>query len=245
MENYVTKSIFLSSLVLLLSCSTESNEVVVPSAIPPLEVPPPAETVAVIPPPACPEGMVLGANGSYCIDKYEWPNQEGAYPDFAMTAYDARNHCASVSKRMCTHNEWLNACMGKDHLAYGYGSKWNPNACNDNDPGPYQAPQWERMEQGPKAWKVWAKTLYKGKPSGSMPLCSVDEGNDKVYDMVGNVREWVRNPNGNGGYAFESSFWYGTMSGPLGCTFEVTVHSPGFASYEVGTRCCKDVQEAK
>jgi len=226
----------------LVSCSHDATSIPPPiKSSAPVITPPVVSTTPPITPP-CRQGMVLSPDKTFCIDQYEWPNQKGVYPDFAMTAFEAENNCRSVGKRLCTHKEWVRACRGKANLTYGYGNTWNSKACNDDNPGPYQAPHWEIMLQGHAAWKAWAKTLYKGVPSGSMESCSVDEGDGKIYDMIGNVREWVKNPNGNGGYDFESSFWYGTMQGPLGCGFEVTVHSPGFASYEVGTRCCSEVQ---
>lgn len=185
----------------------------------------------------CPSGMVRVDKGNFCIDQYEWPNQEGALPDFALTAYQAEAFCKSVGKRLCTHDEWVSACLGPDNLSYGYAAQRDPNRCNDNADH-YIPVDWSRMSN-PVEWKKYAKTLYKGVPSGSKAGCYTDEGSGRVYDMIGNVREWVTNPHGNGGYDFESSYWYGTMMGPLGCGFIVPNHSPGFASYEVGTRCCK------
>jgi|SRR6185369_3361924 len=189
--------------------------------------------------PSCPEGMVHIQNGNFCIDRYEWPNQFGAQPDFALTAFQAEALCQGVEKRLCTHNEWVSACKGPKNLSYGYGSSWQKAACNDNVSSKYIPVDWSRMSD-PVEWKKYARTLYKGVPSGSKDACYTDENDYYVYDMIGNVREWVKDPLGNGGYAFESSFWYGTMAGPQGCGFVVRNHSPKFASYEVGARCCKD-----
>jgi hypothetical protein len=62
-----------------------------------------------------------------------------------------------------------------------------------------------------------------------------------VYDMIGNVREWVTDPWGYKGFSFESSFWYGSLQGPVKCGFTIRVHDPNFASYEIGARCCTKV----
>lgn len=189
---------------------------------------------------ACPTGMIHIDQSNFCIDQYEWPNKQGERPDFAMTAFQAEHYCQSVGKRLCTHTEWINACAGPKHYAYGYGPVRKAENCNDWTNTKYIPVDWSRMSD-PVVWKAYARTLYKGVPSGSKSACFTDEGDGQVYDMIGNVREWVKDPYGNGGYAFESSYWYGTMEGPKGCGFVVRNHSPGFASYEVGTRCCKSL----
>lgn len=234
MVKFVTTSIFLFSL--FVACQQDAIQApVVPSE----DVG--RSCIAPMPQSACPEGMTLVSNGNFCVDQYEWPNKKDTLPDFAMTAFEAEQHCKDSNKRLCTHTEWVNACMGANRLTYGYASNWNKRACNDNTNTSYIPVNWGKMKEGSAIWKEYAKTLYKGVPSGSMAECSVDEGNSKVYDMIGNVREWVRDPMGYGGYSFESSFWHGTMQGPQGCGFVVRSHAPEFASYEVGTRCCKEV----
>jgi len=225
MVNYVTKSIFLFSL-LFIGPVTESFGLIADGDVKP----------------CCPENVVLVPKGRFCIDKYEWPNKKGEYPDFAMSAYEAENDCKSVGKRLCTHLEWYTACMGKNNMFYGYGPFWKRGVCNDSIGTGYVPVDWTKMHQGHAVWKAYAATLFKGVRSGSLEGCYSDEGDDKVYDMIGNVREWVKDPYGNGGYAFESSFWYGTLSGPASCGFQVSVHAPTFASYENGTRCCKDTE---
>lgn len=235
------KSIFLFSIIAIsiLGCQHDSTEEapLVNTSTPEIV---PIVSVTITPPvpiPPCPADMVFVTKSNFCIDKYEWPNKAGEYPDFAMTAYQAEHFCRSIGKRLCTHTEWVGACTGQANLSYGYGTHWQKNTCNDSADH-YIGVDWSRMND-PIAWKIYAKTLYKGTPSGSKPGCCVDEGSDQVFDMIGNVREWVKDPLGNGGYAFESSFWYATMVGPAGCGFVIRNHSPGFASYEVGTRCCK------
>lgn len=235
-------------LVGLLGCHHGETEKTSNSSVP-IEIvsPPVATTTAIViseppKPPSCPEGMVLIQKNHICMDKYEWPNQKDAYPDFAMNAFEASAHCVADGKRLCTHNEWLSACVGIKNISYGYGSFWKMGICNDTNNTKYTAVDWTKMGQSHEIWKAYAATLYKGTPSGSKENCFTDEGDDKIYDMIGNVREWVTDPHGLGGYAFESSFWYGTLSGPqVTCAFEIRVHSPKFASYEVGTRCCEDL----
>lgn len=233
------RSIFSFSLVIMLiliSCQQDPSREA-PRKEVPSTVSLPAEPVS-NPIPPCPDDMVYVSRGNFCIDKYEWPNKQGEYPESAMTAYQAESLCLGINKRLCTHTEWNFACRGKNNLPYGYGILWEKEYCNDHETK-YIPVNWKLIND-PVKWKIYAKTLYKGTPSGSKSLCCSEQNDDKVYDMIGNVREWVKDPHGLGGYSFESSFWHGTMSGPIGCGFTVRGHSPSFPSYEVGTRCCKD-----
>ena len=188
-------------------------------------------------PSKCPVGMVMidRKDHSYCIDQYEFPNQAGVCPVAALTAYEAVNLCASVGKRICEYNEWHQACLGKEHFLYSYGPV-HRDYCNDHALG-YIQPQWYRMFPL-WSWKLYAKGLYRGVPSGSEPLCKSDEG---VYEMLGNVREWTHDPNSMYGYVVPSGYWFGTMQGLPTCNFRIQEHAPGFASYEFGTRCCKSL----
>lgn len=186
----------------------------------------------------CPKGMVLidRKDAFYCVDQYEWPNQAGAYPVAAITAYEAERLCRSVGKRLCSIAEWRTACFGKEEFAYSYGPI-HKDYCNDHAIG-YIQPRWELMYPLSR-WRVYAKGLYKGVPNGSEPFCKSDEG---VYELIGNTREWIRNPGGMGGYGIAGGYWFGTMQGLPTCLSSITNHSPGFASYEFGARCCLDAQ---
>jgi sulfatase modifying factor 1 len=232
------KNIFCVAFITLLCCNNNTSQTIAPSASSTtVAVTPMVATATVtVPPIHCPFDMVYVEKNNFCIDKYEWPNKKGEYPDFALNAYQAQDFCYSVKKRLCTHGEWVQACVGSANLSYGYAHTWHKDTCNDNAVG-YVQPEWEQMSN-PVEWKKYAKTLYKGVPSGSKEACFSNENGERVYDMIGNVREWVTDPYGLGGYSFESSFWFGTMAGPLGCGFVIRNHSPGFSSYEVGTRCC-------
>ena len=75
-------------------------------------------------------------------------------------------------------------------------------------------------------------------PSGSMETCKSGFG---VYDMPGNVDEWVVND----GPPHEKSKWAGLKGGAWGhvrsqCRPETFSHEPEFYYYFVGFRCCRD-----
>lgn len=190
----------------------------------------------------CPSDMVfVSAEGGYCIDQFEFPNIKGSYPDYAYNAIISEQACSSVKKRICTHKEWIVACKGMHNYIYGYGNVWIPNNCNDSLISGYITADWAKMENY-SIWKAYAHTLYKAEKSGSRDTCYSEWEDGKIYDMLGNMREWVKDQNGLEGYSFGSGFWFGTMSGAAAgnCEFSVENHSKGFATYESDARCCSD-----
>lgn len=113
----------------------------------------------------CPKEMVsmaIGENGSFCIDRYEWPNIRGEKPVTNVTRVKAALHCYDVKKRLCRKEEWVAACMGMDSLYFPYGMTYRKDACN--------------TESG--------KTAV----SGKFTDCRNSIG---IMDMTGNVWEWV------------------------------------------------------
>ena len=237
MANYVTKSIFLFSLVLL--CCNKPAE---PSPVPPPKVevpvvsPEPKQIPEVVHP--CPDDMVYIERSKYCIDRYEAPNQKGVKPFAAQTAFQAVNYCKSVGKELCTHEQWNTACTGPQHKAYPYGNVYKRGTCNDDKEHWVPVP-WKTM--GTPAWDKFCQEQYKGEPSGNRPACVSDDG---VYDMTGNVAEWVVEPKNPHGFVVKGGYWYGVLQGTPTCGFVNPAHAPGFNSYEFGFRCCKDAKDS-
>jgi agmatine/peptidylarginine deiminase len=193
----------------------------------------------------CLTGMILVDNSSiyigsnysykanltkYCIDKYEFPNKLGEKPQSGLSWYESKTACEDQGKRLCTEAEWENACKGIAsygyHYNYPYGTVYKPGFCPD-----------------------YAKGIQ---PSGSYPMCT---GLHNVYDMNGNVWEWVsdwyanypsgtyNNPTGpsNGftkvmrGGDFWSAVW-----GESSCTYRGS-QGLSFKDSMIGFRCCSNV----
>ena len=55
--------------------------------------------------------------------------------------------------------------------------------------------------------------------------------------MVGNLDEWVDDPEGT----FVGGFF--SRSSKEGCDAIVTTHAPSYRDYSIGARCCKDAVE--
>jgi sulfatase modifying factor 1 len=186
-----------------------------------------------------PTGRCLGtpAPKHFCIDKYEWPNQPGAKPDIAMDWQEAGNECRALGKRLCTDTEWTLACEGQERLPYPYGYVRNAEACNIDRP--YIVPDDQKWAT-PAGRAEEMKRLDQRDPSGARESCVSPYG---VYDMTGNVDEWVVNERGK---EHEEPFVSGLKGGYWGpvrdrCRPMTTAHNQWHTGYQIGFRCCTDV----
>lgn len=210
---------------------------------------------------ACPAGMV-SIEGSYCIDRYEASLLEmtdggeerrfspfstvgdhpvravslpGVYPQGYISARQAKRACSASGKRLCKLSEWQRACRGPEDKKYGYADERIPGRCNDDGKNPVVTLfglRWDARTMNQPQLNQLEGTLSK---TGEHEGCSNGYG---VYDMVGNLHEWIADPNGTfyGGYYQDvSSFGHGD-----GCSYKTTAHAPGYHDYSTGFRCCAD-----
>jgi sulfatase modifying factor 1 len=183
---------------------------------------------------------------AFCIDRYEYPDRKGAHPATMVSWYDAEATCETRGKRLCWASEWTAACEGPEHTPFPYGWVRDHDKCNvDNfyiDPGRSGAgrgPLLMYSRDGGVREAELAR-LDQSMPSGSLESCRSGFG---VYDMTGNVDEWVtsdRPPR-------EQSKWSGLKGGGWGhvrsqCRPMTASHDPSFFYYFVGFRCCMDAQ---
>ena len=190
----------------------------------------------------CPPGMVRV--GDFCVDRYEAPNRRGARPLAMQSADDAAAYCEAHHKRLCTEDEWRQACEGAGPRAYPYGEEHVDERCNDDKP-------WKTVDEAvldrwpaPEA-QSHARELYQATRSGSRRRCVSSEG---VYDMTGNLEEWVvrtREHTNDWPYLLVGCYWSGCYGGgkPT-CRSTNSAHGPEFRFYETGFRCCKDAGSA-
>lgn len=172
----------------------------------------------------------------FCIDRYEYPNIEGATPAVMVDFDDATRACAVEGKRLCRAAEWELACEGPQMWPYPYGLERDPTACNVDRR--YPLPDLEAFSD---PWKISDEVarLDQRRRSGEMTRCVSPFG---VHDMTGNVDEWVVNPEGKIDDKPYRSALKGGYWGPVRarCRPMTSSHNEWFSFYQVGFRCCAD-----
>jgi hypothetical protein len=165
-------------------------------------------------------------------------SRAGVRPSAYVTGSTAKLACEAAGKRLCTHLEWKRACRGQADTMFPYGSAYEDGTCNVNvlvHPAAilhgnasvgHMDPRLNRVA-GPRGGSVLHLT-------GDNPRCASRWGDDAIFDMVGNLDEWVDEKGG----AFAGGFYArGTTSG---CESLITAHPPAYLDYSTGVRCCKD-----
>ncbi len=172
----------------------------------------------------------------FCIDRYEWPNRLGVKPVVGVDWIDARAQCASTGKRLCVEAEWTLACEGQEHLPYPYGHSRNAEACNIDKP--YILPD-DTKWNDPRMREAELERLDQREPSGTRDSCVSPYG---VFDMTGNVDEWVVNETGKEDDKPYVSGLKGGYWGPVRdrCRPMTTDHNQTYNYYQIGFRCCMD-----
>lgn len=171
----------------------------------------------------------------FCIDRYEYPNQASQVPTVAVSFDEATELCAAEGKRLCHAEEWTQACEGPSHTPYPYGFERNSEACNHDKP--YIFPD-DFAYQNLETRAAEVARVNQSEPSGSRPACVSSYG---VFDMTGNVDEWVFNEAGSAsGPEFQSGL-KGGYWGPVRnrCRPMTTDHNHWHHGYQIGFRCCK------
>lgn len=189
----------------------------------------------------CPMGMAFiprtGADDesdfSYCIDAFEASRADategdagssdspprsvpGVLPWSGVTAAEAATLCEAAGKRLCTLSEWRLACEGPETSLWPYGDLVERNHCNGLG---------FRVGTG---MDVPEATI----PTGSEPLCESGHG---VFDLAGNVAEWVQEEHLAGGH-------YRTSPSQMMCSF--IIRGPAEPDEDIlptlGFRCCRE-----
>lgn len=177
---------------------------------------------------------------AFCVDRYEAPNEKGELPYALQTAYDGEEWCAARGKRLCTDVEWLRACAGSHARTFPYGNTYRAGTCNDDHD--WRRVSWKRLSRWPRDPALAeAAHLFQADMSGARAECVTEDG---IFDMTGNVAEWVRKAAGatKPGYehVLKGCYWAGCFhDAQPSCAFSNTAHPGTFRTYEAGFRCCK------
>jgi hypothetical protein len=165
----------------------------------------------------CPKDMATVENGKFCVDRYEWPNLQGAAPLTNVSWHEAAKACESAGKRLCAPDEWKRACRNGrkyepiDGKSYPYGDEYEAAKCNTLG--------------NPKS----KNTLM---PTGTFGECAGALG---VYDMSGNAAEWTASAAAR---AQALGGFYQSGAEESGCESGVALDKDKKYLY-TGFRCCK------
>lgn len=172
----------------------------------------------------------------FCVDRYEYPNLPGVRPVVMVDYFQAEQGCAVEGKRLCEAEEWSLACEGPGTWPYPYGLERDASACNIDRA---VAEPDLRSFARPQEVSVEVERLDQRVASGSMARCVSPFG---VYDMTGNVDEWVHNRRGKVGRPPYETGLKGGYWGPIRarCRPMTTSHNGWFRFYQAGFRCCQD-----
>ncbi|MHC4915735.1 MAG: formylglycine-generating enzyme family protein, partial [Planctomycetota bacterium] len=182
-----------------------------------------------------PGGKVVLEDGSvekvepFYIDRYEYPNRLGTKPLCGVTFEgeegewswsEARQAARDAGKRLPTRAQWMLAAEGPLGLPFPYGKEYDPKA----------AAVGMAFRDGPV-------------PCGSHP---VDRSPFGLYDMSGNVAEWIRDEDDFGYAGLHDACggrWTSQEPGQSSCRF-VKPHTPMDDLDSVGVRCVLEPQSA-
>jgi hypothetical protein len=170
----------------------------------------------------------------------------GVFPQGYVSGLQARAACEASGKRLCKPDEWKTACMGPKKTMFPYGNTREVGRCNDNG---RSAMHWfnPELDDKPEHRWMWGFAGNMTDPrlnqlegtltrTGERDGCTNEYG---VHDMVGNLHEWVDDPDGT----FQGGYYLDTHLNGDGCYYRTTAHAISHLDYSTGFRCCADVDE--
>jgi len=146
----------------------------------------------------------------------------GDHPMNCASELAAQDFCGAVGGRICTQDEWLAACRGTDARRFPYGDTFDLAACNSQS----------------------TTTRVDGRPLSTAPVGSFrgcEGGLPGLYDMGGNVAEWVGPCKGTycklrGGSYLSTD----PVDRFAACVGVCAGNQQTFRSVLTGIRCCRD-----
>ena len=163
-------------------------------------------------------------------------SRAGVVPQAYLPGWLAKQACENAGKRLCSEEEWVGACRGAEQRKFPYGSRFEDGRCNV-----YRHLHPALLLHGASFYGHLDPRLNLVVEPNRDPLlrltgatagCRSSWGDDAIYDMVGNLDEWVDDPSG----VFVGGFY--ARSTREGCEARVGVHPPVYYDYSTGARCC-------
>jgi sulfatase modifying factor 1 len=170
-------------------------------------------------------------------------SEKGVFPQGYISEKQAIEACGRSGKRLCKPAEWKTACKGPDTNGgpkkFGYANERTPGTCNDNGKSPVGTFFPAAVAEG-KAW-TWDKMNDErlNQMAGGLAETGSHEGCTNgygVYDMVGNLHEWVLDSAGT----FQGGYYLDVTQNGDGCGYRTDAHEAWYHDYSTGFRCCAD-----
>jgi len=192
-----------------------------------------------------PSGEVSAWSPFYPVDGHEAVvravSRPGVIPQGYISGEQAQRACQASGKRLCAADEWERACRGPNHTRFPYGDERKSRVCNDDIRGAHPVvevalrlgiPDERRWTEGMNQPLInqLPDSLFE---TGMRAECTNEYG---VFDMVGNLHEWVEDRDGT----FRGGFYMDTSLNGEGCSYQTTAHDFRYHDYSTGFRCCMD-----
>jgi formylglycine-generating enzyme required for sulfatase activity len=162
----------------------------------------------------------------------------GVVPQGYISYYSAKRACERAGKRLCSDSEWEHACRGQQDTLYPYGDTYRDAPCNVSRPHHPAFVLHSLSSAGHLDPRLNLLVIDGDEPvlwlTGASEQCTSRWGDDAIYDMVGNLDEWVDSAEG----VFRGGFY--ARKTDRGCEARISSHSAAYFDYSTGTRCCKD-----
>ncbi len=164
-------------------------------------------------------------------------SKAGVPPNGYATGHDARAACEAAGKRLCKQEEWVRACRGEKNRDHPYGDRYEVGKCNVFREAHPSVLLWgdpSRNHTDPRLNLVASSRGPLLRKTGATSTCASTWGDDAIYDLVGNLDEWVDDPEGT----FVGGFYARVEK--RGCGGRIASHTIDYADYSTGIRCCRD-----
>jgi sulfatase modifying factor 1 len=164
-------------------------------------------------------------------------SRAGVVPQGYLDGLAAERACHNAGKRLCTEAEWVTACRGDRDWPYPYGETYEAGRCNvfrEAHPAAVLHGNASIGHLDPRLNAVVVNGRPLLRPTGATASCRSSWGDDGIFDMVGNLDEWVDDPDG----VFLGGFY--ARATKEGCAARISAHPREYADYSLGVRCCRE-----
>ncbi len=159
-----------------------------------------------------------------------------ALPQAYLSYHLAKRACENAHKRLCSKDEWVTACRGQKGTQFPYGDSFRAGRCNVHraiHPGHVLHASSSLGLLDPRLNLVEEGEDPLLRLTGATVHCASEWSGEKIYDMVGNLDEWVEDKMFLGGFYARAT--------TKGCDAQVSSHAESYFDYSTGTRCCADL----